>query len=160
VGGAEVEIDYDFPGYIVGGQVGYALDTNIRVEAEVAYGASDGDVSLEVGGVEIVDANYDLSILTATGGVYFDFWPLGSFVPYAGAGLGYAFVTNEVNDIEDSQHALTVFGEGGLPFVITPELSLIPAVRFSWVGTDEDVDELFADNLFGTQVRLGLRYNF
>ena len=127
-GGAEAEIEYDFPGYVFGGQLGYALNTNVRLEAEVAYGQSDGDAVLEVLGVELADANYDFSILTATGAVYFDLWPLGSIVPYIGAGLGYAYVENEVNNIDDTQHAFTAFGEGGIPLPITPDLSLVPAV--------------------------------
>ena len=159
-GGAEAEIEYDFPGYVFGGQLGYALGTNIRLEGEVAYGQSEGEVTLEVLGIELADANYDLSLLTATGAIYFDLWPLGAIVPYVGAGIGYAYVENEVNDIEDTQHAFTAFGEGGIPMPITPDLALVPAIRFSWVRTEEDADEVFADNLFGTQARLGVRYQF
>jgi opacity protein-like surface antigen len=159
-GGVELEIEYDVPGYVFGGQIGYALDTNIRLEAELAYAFSEGDASLQLLGVELLDAQYDLSVLSMTAGIYFDLWPVGTFVPYVGAGLGYARVTNEVDDDEDTQGAFTAFGEGGLPIALSPNLSLVPSARFSWVATDEDVDELFADDLFSTQARLGVRYTF
>ena len=149
-----------FPGYVFGGQIGYALATNVRPETEVSYAVADGDVALEVSGVEIIDAKYDLSILSATAGICFDLWPVGSLVLYVGGGLGYARAKNEVNDIKGTQNALTAYGEGGLPFSLTPELSIVPAARFHWAGTDKDVDEVFADNLFNTLFRLGLRYAF
>ncbi len=159
-GGFELEIEYDVPGYIFGGQIGYAVDTNVRIEAELAYAFSDGDVSLQLLGTELVSAKYDLSVLSATAGVFFDFWPIGSLVPYVGGGIGYAQVTNEVNDQEDDQGVLTAFGEAGLPIAMSPNISIVPAARFSWAGTDEDVEELFADNLFSSQARLGLRVSF
>ena len=159
-GGEELEIDYDFPGYVFGGKVGYALDTNIRLEGEVSYAVADGDASVQENGVEIVDAKYDLSILSATAGVQLDLWPVGILVPYVGAGLGYARAENEVNNIKDTQNAFTAYGESGLPFALTPALSVVPAVRFNWVATDKDVEEIFADNLFMAQFRMGLRYTF
>lgn len=159
-GGAELEIDYDVPGYVFGGQIGYALAINVRIEAEIAYAVADGDVALEVGGVEIIDANYDFSLLSGTAGIYFDLWPIGSLVPYVGGGLGISRAENEVNDVEDTQNAFTAFGEGGLPFSMSPNLSIVPAVRFSWVKTDEDVDEIFAEDLYNTQLRIGARYTF
>ncbi|MGI9510512.1 MAG: porin family protein [Geminicoccaceae bacterium] len=159
-GASEVDIEYDFPGYVIGGQIGYVVDTNIRIEAEISYMSSDGDATLEVAGVEIVDAGYDYTQLSGTAGVFFDLWPVGSSIPYVGAGIGYARAENEVNDIDDDQNAFTAYGEGGVPFTLTPEISIVPAIRFSWVATDEDVDELFADNLYNTQFRLGARYAF
>lgn len=159
-GAAELEIEYDVPGYVFGGQIGYMLDTNIRIEAEVSYLVADGDVVLEVGGNEIIDAGYDFSLISGTGGIFFDFWPVGSFVPYVGGGVGYSRAENEVGGIKDTQNAFTAFGEVGLPFALSPNVSLVPATRFSWVGTDEDVDEIFADNLFNAQLRVGARYAF
>lgn len=159
-GGAELEIEYDFPGYVFGGQIGYALDINVRIEAEISYAMADGDVALEVGGIEILDAKYDFSLLSGTAGIYFDLWPIGSFVPYIGGGLGVSRAENEVNDIKDTQNAFTAYGEGGLPFTLSPNLSLVPAVRFSWVKTDEDVEEVFAEDLYNTQFRIGARYTF
>lgn len=159
-GVTETEIEYDNPSFGFGGLVGYTLDTNVRIEAEMSYVKSDGELSVEVLNQQIADESYDFWAFTATAGLFLDLWPIGSYVPYVGGGLGYARVENEVNGIEDQQSAFTAFGEGGIPIQLTPEVFLIPSARFTWIATEEDDDEIFAKNLYGTHLRLGLRYAF
>ena len=159
-GAAELEIEYNNPGYAVAGLIGYAVRTNIRVEGEISYAAADADATIEVGGVEIVDADYDLNILSLTAAAYFDLWPLYGHVPYIGGGLGLSRVDNDFGNIDETQYAATAFAEAGIPFVLTPEVSIVPLLRFNWIGTDEDVDDAFADTTFNLQPRVSMRYSF
>ncbi len=156
----EDEITYENPGIVFGGLVGYELDDNIRIELEGSYGDTDGDVDTRVADILLVSSEYDLSFFTLTAGAFFDLWPIGPITPYVGGGLGYAYVEKTVNDIEDAQDALTAFAEAGVPLSITPEFAIVPALRFSWIGTQEDEAELFAENLYNTQFRLGMRLSF
>ena len=159
-GAAEIEIEYNNPGYAVAGLIGYAVRTNIRVEGEISYAAADADATIEVGGVEVVDANYDLSILSLTAAAYFDLWPLHEYVPYIGGGLGLSRVANDVANIDETQYAATAFAEAGIPFQLTPKVSIVPLLRFNWIGTDEDVEDVFADNNYNLQPRVSMRYSF
>lgn len=168
----DVDIEHDW-GYQVAGQLGYKVQPNIRLEAEVSYSAADAERTLSLGGNN-VDIDQELSILSGTAGVFFDLWPIGAVVPYIGGGIGYARVEAEGdNDLGDiKQNVFTAFGEGGIPFNITPELSIAPSVRFSWYATEEESDQflvnniaaienvVIADNLYSTQFRLGMKYSF
>jgi opacity protein-like surface antigen len=136
------------------------LDLNVRVKAGVSYAFADGEAAVELLGTEIANVDYELQVLSATLGVELDLWPLGPVVPYVGAGLGYAMVENEVGDADGDQSALSAYGEGGVPLILSPQLALVPSFRLSWTGTDEDDDEVIGENLLNTQLRLGLRYSF
>ena len=159
---ADIDVEYDYPGYVVAGQIGYAFATNIRAEAEVAYAASTAEATLS----SILLANdvvndVDVETLSGTVGIYLDLWPLGSFVPYVGGGLGVAYVEIQEDGVSSNdQTQLAAFGEAGLPWSLTPEASIVPSVRFNWIATEEDGDEIFADNLYNTQLRIGFRYGF
>ena len=170
----DVDIEHDF-GYQIAGQLGYQLQTNIRLEGEVAYSSNDAERKLSLGNDDL-KIDQELTILSGTVGVFFDLWPVGTFVPYVGGGIGYAMVEVESDDDLGAgsveQNVVTAFAEGGLPFNITPELSIAPSVRFSYYATKEDADGeienglndieniLIADDLYNTQFRLGVRYSF
>lgn len=168
----DVDIDHEL-GYQIAGQLGYRLQTNIRLEGEIAYSHNDAERTFSLGNSDL-DIDQELSILSGTGGVFFDLWPVGRFVPYIGGGLGFAFVeVDSENDLgKVDQTVITAFAEGGLPIDITPELSISPSIRFSWYGTDEESDGalsngvtvtenvLIAENLYNTQFRVALRYGF
>jgi opacity protein-like surface antigen len=171
---ADVEITHD-TGYRFGGFIGYQVDTNIRVQADLSYIYADAENTFTIGTTEIV-TDQELSILSGTAGVYFDLWPVSVFVPYVGAGIGLSQIeiTNDdldnVNDVE--QTALTVFAEAGVPFNVTPTFSVVPTVRYTWYQTEEeDNDEVafgvlqleratIGKDLYSTDVMLAARFNF
>ncbi|MGI9487047.1 MAG: outer membrane protein [Geminicoccaceae bacterium] len=159
-GATELEIDYNKPGYAIAGHVGYAVRTNIRVEGEISYAAVSADATIQVGGEDIADEDYDLSIWSLTGAAYFDLWPLYTYVPYVGGGAGISRVDNDFAIVDETQYAATVFAEAGIPFNLTPWVSIVPLLRFNWIGTDEDVDDAFVDNTFNLQPRVSMRYSF
>ena len=168
----DVDIEHDV-GYQIAGRIGYVVQTNIRLEGEIAYSSHDAERTFSLNNDEL-EIDQELSILSGTVGVFFDLWPVGSFVPYIGGGIGYANVEvksdNDLGDVD--QNVFTAFAEGGLPFNVTPELSIAPSVRFNWYGTEEETDGeienglvdienvVIADDLYSTQLRLGLRYVF
>lgn len=159
---ADIDIEYDYPGYVVAGQLGYAFATNIRAEAEVSYAASTGEATLSsILLLNDVVNDVDVETLSGTVGLYFDLWPLGAFVPYVGGGIGVAYVEiQEDGASADDQTQFTAFGEAGIPWSLTPEAAIVPSVRFNWIATEEEAEDLFADNLYNTQLRVGFRYSF
>ena len=162
--GADVDFKYD-TGLRFAGKVGYQIDTNIRVEAEIGYTQADVERDFEFGLLDIESSvDQELTILSLTGGVYLDLWPVGSFVPFVGAGLGVANVDvdNELVDAVD-QNVLTAFAEAGLPVTITPSLAIVPSARFVWYATEEKQSEgatVIGDDLLSTQLQVGLNYYF
>ncbi|MGI9450233.1 MAG: outer membrane protein [Geminicoccaceae bacterium] len=169
---ADVDIEHDW-GYQFAGQLGYQVQPNIRLEAEVSYSTADAERELNVGNINI-DVDQELSILSGTAGIFLDLWPIGPIVPYIGGGVGYAKVEVEGdNNLGDAkQNVFMAFGEAGVPYNLTPELSIAPSVRFNWYRTEEESDQILsngvvlienvviADNLYSTQFRLGLKYAF
>ncbi len=159
---ADIDVEYDHPGYVVAGQIGYSFATNIRAEAEVAYAASTAEATLSsILLVNDIINDLDVDTLSGTIGLYLDLWPLGSFVPYVGGGLGVAYVeVQEDGGSSNDQTNFAAFGEAGIPWSLTPEASIVPSIRFNWIATEEEGDEIFADNLYNTQLRIGFRYGF
>jgi len=108
-------------GFAIGGQVGYAFDSGLRVELEGAYTQYDVDThsGLTVGGANI--DGVDVAVLTRGapdsanptvgaviadgqgevtnfglfGNVFYDIETSSAFKPYVGAGLGYQWVDVE-----------------------------------------------------------------
>ncbi len=162
--GVDFDIEYDRPGYVFAGLLGYKVSTNIRVEAEVSYAYTEGDVTASLLGVDVAENGFKTSVLSGTAGIFFDLWPVGTFIPYVGGGAGYSQVSVDLDGglSEQDQSAPLVFGEVGLPFSLTPELSVVPAARFNWIFTEEEIGDgdLFADDLYTTEFRLGLQYGF
>ncbi|MEM7043488.1 MAG: outer membrane beta-barrel protein [Pseudomonadota bacterium] len=163
-GGADFDVEYDQPGFLFAGLIGYQLTTNMRVEAEISYAFTEGDVTASVLGIDVAENGFDTSVLSGTAGLFLDLWPIGTLIPYVGGGVGYSQVSVNIDgDLsEQDQSSPLVFGEAGLPLPLTPELSVVPAVRFNWIFTEEDIGDgdLFADDLYTTELRFGLRYGF
>ena len=162
--GANVDFEYD-PGFHFAGKLGYRVDTNIRIEGEVSYAQADAERQFEFNLLELdVDTDQELSILSFTGGIFLDLWPVGTFVPYVGGGIGYANVEVDNENLEAvDQNVFTTFAEIGLPFAITPSVSVVPAARFNWYLTEEDQADgatVIGDDLLSTQFQLGLNYFF
>ncbi len=162
--GVNFDIGYDVPGFVFAGQLGYQLATNIRIETELSYAFTDAEASAKVLGVEVARNDLDISTLNATAGLYLDLWPIAVVVPYVGGGVGYSMVEVDLDGSlpKKDQDAFMLFGEAGVPYGLTPELAIVPSVRFNWIMTEEKVGggKLFADDLYTTELRLGLRYGF
>ena len=160
----DVDVAYD-TGYNLAGRLGYQIATNIRIEGEVSYTKASGERTFSFLDAE-AETDQDLDILSGTAGLFFDLWPVGTFVPYVGGGVGLAMVTVENDDLgEADQNVLTAFGEAGIPYNVTPSLAILPSVRFNWYGTDEkNADDtgvpIIGENLYSTDLRLGARFSF
>ncbi|MGI9433630.1 MAG: outer membrane protein [Geminicoccaceae bacterium] len=163
-GGANFDLKYNVPGYVIGGQVGYQIATNVRLEAEVSYAATDAEVDASVLGIQVASNNFDISTLNLTTGAYLDLWPIWVLVPYVGGGLGYSFATVDINGSlpEQDQNNFMLYGEAGVPYQVVPNFSIVPSVRFNWILTEEEVGNgnLFSEDLYTTELRLGARYHF
>ena len=139
IDGVNIETDYDVPGFMIAGQLGYQFATNIRIETELSYAFTDGEAAVEVLGIQLAEASLDISTLNATAGLYLDLWPIGTVVPYVGGGIGYSIVAVDLADgtSEKDQDVFMLYGEAGVPYGLTPELAVVPAVRFNWIMTED-----------------------
>lgn len=160
--GANFDLEYDQPGYVIAGHAGYRLATNIRVETGISYAFTDAEVSASVLGIDVAENDFDISIINASAGLFLDLWPIAALVPYVGGGLGYSWVEVDIDGDLDAkdQGAFSLYGEVGVPYQLTPELSIVPSARFNWIMTEEEIGggDLFADDLYTTDFKLGLQY--
>jgi opacity protein-like surface antigen len=160
----DVDVSYD-TGYTIAGHVGYKIDTNIRIEGQLSYSTASGERTFSFDDVED-QTDQDLEILNGALGVFFDLWPVGTFVPYVGGGVGYAKVTVDNDDFgEADQNVFMAFGEAGIPYNLSPSLAIAPSLRFNWYNTDEEeADDIalpvIGANLYNLDFRLGAVYNF
>ena len=146
-------VSYD-TGYVVSAAIGKRFGNNIRGEVELSYGAVGLDAEGFSGG--------DVTMFGATVGGYYDVNLGSAFTPYLGAGTG--FVHAKMDDITldvmgipmtfegDSTTELTLFGEVGVAYALTPDIDIVPSYRFQWIDADG------ADTMH--IVKLGLRYGF
>jgi opacity protein-like surface antigen len=160
--GADVEFQYD-TGYQFAGKLGYRVNTNIRVEGEVAYSKADTNRAFSFNGNNSETAQ-DLMVLSGSGGLFLDLWPISVLVPYVGGGLGYAnvYANSDIGD-DVEQNVFMTFAEAGVPYILSPSFSIVPSVRFSWYLTDEEQAAgvtRIGNNLYNTQLQLGLNYHF
>lgn len=158
VGGIGTGIEFD-PGYDVAVQLGYRFSV-LRAELEVEYAEAAID-SVRVGGVSI-DPDFDFRYVRGTAGAYFDFTLLPLFTPYAGGGVGVAYIHGDsatIGGVEveiDSDTHLTAHGEVGLALDFLPFISIIPAYRFVWIDNGEEEIEDTTAHI----VKLGARLEF
>lgn len=158
VGGEDTSLDFA-PGYALAAQVGYRFSA-IRTELELEYGVVDLDVA-EAAGVE-EDLDGDFSVLRGTAGLYLDLTVLPLVTPYAGGGIGAAWIDGDsatidgvTVEVEDDTH-LTAHGEIGLALDFFPLVSIVPAYRYVWIDSgDGEVDDTTAHIL-----KLGARLEF
>lgn len=144
VGGGELE--YDFFALFVSGALGYRLSPSLRVEGELLYETADVDNSF-----------VDIEIFRSTVSGYYDFAARAlsgyQFRPYAGGGLGLAYV-----ELFDDDLGLTWHVESGASVSLTDRVDLVPGIRFEYNAIDENVVD--DDSVWVTQFRAGLRYSF
>ncbi|MGI9493693.1 MAG: outer membrane protein, partial [Geminicoccaceae bacterium] len=144
VGGDEIEWDL---GYRFGGAVGYRTG-RFRVEGELGYRVSEGDVTLQNGFVFVAGADEDveLSILQGSVNGFYDIADLLMgpipFTPYIGAGLGFARAEIDSNALgDDDETGPVLLFEGGMAIDASPSLAFVPAYRFDIVGIEVGEDD-------------------
>ncbi len=152
-------------GYAMHVAVGYDFNP-IRTEVEFGYAKNDCD---EVdNGEQATDG--DVTATTILVNAYYDFHNSSSFVPYLGAGLGYAKIGyNNLNaadwdypfDTDDSVFAYQFMA--GVAYTINSNISVDLSYRY--VGTSDpsldDVDGSTVDFEYNAHVvSLGVKYTF
>lgn len=140
------ELEYDFLALFVSGALGYRLTSNLRAEAELLYESADVDNSF-----------VDIEIFRSTVSGYYDF---SSFEfagrpvsPYAGGGLGFAYV-----ELFDDDFGLTWHVETGASVPVADRIEFVPGIRFEYNSIDDNGVE--DDSVWVTQLRAGVRYSF
>jgi OOP family OmpA-OmpF porin len=134
-GGASLGLDYE-TGWGLSGNVGYAFGGPFRLELEVAYRNNDVD-SVALGGARLSGAGGSMNSLAVMLNGFFDIQTGTNFVPYIGAGVGYARVTADgitasglggSIDEDDSQFAYQ--GIVGVSYWFSPEVALTVDYRY------------------------------
>jgi hypothetical protein len=138
------DVEFDLLAFMFSGIVGYRLNDTLRTEGELLYESA-----------EIDGSSADLEVTRFLGSAFYDFAPVSLMGargarPYLGAGGGLANVDGGDDDIE-----LTFHGEVGVSAPLGPQLNLVPGVRLSYTTLDGGGDDLWV-----TQLRVGLRYSF
>lgn len=170
-GGLDGDLSAD-TGWLVEGAFGYAHESGLRGEIAAGYRYNELD-DFEVSGVS-VDFDGEITAVTAMANLYYDF-DLGALagatgaaanlVPFAGGGIGVAFLNIDVDDIggfsinEDEDD--TVFAwqvVAGFAYNFTP--SVAASIRYAYFETsDPEFDgvdsEYKSHNVLG-----GIRYSF
>ncbi len=146
-GGTPVELSFD-TGWTVSGAIGYHLNPQLALEAEVTYLTADFDQGTTLGVSVPIDGDVS-SILTM---VNAHFHPMagGSFDPYIGGGAGVAFSELKVDsiggvptNIDDSGSDLAVQGTAGLNLALGGGAKIGGQYRYIWTDTGgNNTDEL------------------
>ncbi len=138
-------LEYDYFGFVIAGQIGFRMTPELRVEGEIAYESA----TAEIDGTNI---DVDVTALRPSVSAYYDFntISLGGMTPYAGGGLGFSFLEADVDGGgSDDDTELSAHVEGGASMNLSNGLDLVPAAR--WELTDD------ASNF---QLRVGARFWF
>lgn len=115
VNGAGVDASYDY-GLAVGGYVGFFVQENVRIEAELSYRANDIDT---IGGVAVGN---EVETLALMANALFDFKIESSLEPYLGAGLGIADVDYAV--VDDTVLAVQLIAGAGIEISPTMKMTV------------------------------------
>ena len=157
-----MEFSYD-TGWTIGAAVGYSLN-NIRVEGEISYQKSDFDETTGLG--LSLDSTGDVTGTAFMVNGYYDFVNSSKFIPYIGAGLGYANV--EINDynipgsgVPDYNDDDSVFAYqfgAGIGYAINEKIMIDLKYRyFSTADPEFDTSEV---EISGNKFCLGMKYSF
>lgn len=176
-GSEDVDTDFDDTGFTLGLGVGTALPgigEGIRGELELSYSDTDVDsVDFSGNGPGREVTSGDITTTRVFASLYKDFDTIGSFTPYAGAGVGVAFTDFDVQygpgvELDDNDESFSVQIVAGGAFALTDRLDLTTDVRYI---RDFDVEsERFAptgastgsvsDDFESVNVNVGLRFSF
>jgi opacity protein-like surface antigen len=95
--------------------VGYSMANGLAAEAEVLYADNDGDTDND-GGVKSSTRTWGVMA-----NVMYAIAPVGPFVPYIGAGVGYGRVTIKLDDVKDDDSGLMWQLRAGVSGAIDPQ---------------------------------------
>ena len=140
------------------GALGSSLQNDGRVEVELGYRKNDFDET-KIDGLGKADIDGDITSLSLMGNAYYDISTEGSFSPYIGAGLGFANIEADLDDVGDEDD--TVFAYQfilGGSFASSETLSV--DLQYRYFATDDpEFDGLDAE--YSTHnVMIGLRRSF
>ncbi len=140
---------FDDAGLSLGAQIGYRWNDHFRTELEIGGAASGVENSDDV----IAYGSYNLN-------GFYDFLPPSeAFVPYVGAGIGYAAVAlDSDNGDQDDSGLLSLHGEVGLAMNVNEHFAIVPSYRYTVI--EEDDEGILDDDLASHAVRVGLRVSF
>jgi len=155
--GDEAEISFD-TGFGITAAIGNAYENGLRGEVEFGYRTSDMDeFDSDFGSGSINDG--DISTISLMVNGYYDFRPKETICPFIGAGIGYANVEGDIEELgseDDNVFAYQV--AAGVAFAINPQTKI--DVQYRYFDTDDgDFDNLEVE--YGTHnAMLGVRYSF
>lgn len=117
VNGAGIDASYDM-GLAAGGYVGFFVQENIRLEAEVSYRTNDID---KRGGVSIAGEAKSLAVMA---NAFFDFKIESAVEPYLGAGIGFAEVDYTITGLTFDDTVIALQLIAGMGIEIAPATQL------------------------------------
>ncbi len=172
--GAKIDTSFD-TGY--GASASYGYDTGkvwslggFRPEVEVGYNQADVDGHKLNGGATLSGSAGDVDTFYVMANLIHDFDTGTDFVPYVGAGLGYASVSyNDFgvaaipNVLDDSDGGLAYQGIVGLGYQISPTLAVTLDYRY-FATEDLDVKTAVGNSTSiqneQNKFNVGMRYGF
>ncbi len=147
-------------GYELQGSVGYGFANGLRAELDFGYGHSRIS-NIKVGAINVGVSGGGVSLLEASGAGYYDF-NRGGISPYIGAGAGVTHVSvgaataGTATAPSHSDSFLSLFGEIGVAFPISPSVAIVPSVRYIWL----DSGDTGVESNTGFGFKAAVRYSF
>ena len=160
-------------GYAIGGALGYQLNNNFAVEAQISHVQFELDsASVDVAGtltsggsnltVNVntdIDLEGDVSALTGMFNLFARLPLANNLTPYVGAGLGFVNWEINIDSISQGGTTLTVNGQdddtdlaanliAGLEYPVTDQIWLGGRYTYSWTNTGTDISEDVTANIF------------
>ena len=160
----DTDVDFD-TGYLGAVAVGYALGNGLRIEGELAYRRNDIDQVNLFGAIDLGSGKVTTTSLMLN--FVYDINLKSKFVPYIGAGIGFANVDADVGlligSVDDSDNVFAWQGIIGAAYQVSDQLDLF--VDYRYFQTE---DPNFSSSLIGDvsvdydsqSVMIGLRYRF
>lgn len=138
-------LEYD-TGFVFGGRLGYKPHDLVRVELGANY--SENDIS-SLANITIIGTTVSTADLSA--GAYLDINTGTIVTPYVGGGAGVVYKELDSAGVSEDDTDITVHGEFGMSFNVTPNVILVPHYRLAWYA------DFFEQEQFDHWFRLGIR---
>lgn len=161
-GGASGTLEY-LPGGMLSLHAGYGFAFGLRLEGEFALRAN------EVDNLDGLDVDGTVSSAAFMTNLFYDFNTGTKFVPYVGAGIGFATVVADdieafgIPLVDDSDTKVAFQAGGGFAYKFTPHVALTSDLRFFGTSDLEFTDSSntdFTATYFNTSWTVGVRFSF
>ena len=159
----ETDVDFDI-GYVGAIAVGYGLGNGLRIEGELAHRRNEID-NISFFGIGVGSGDVNTSSLMLN--VVYDINLKSKFVPYIGAGIGFANIDADTGvgpfSVDDSDNVFAWQGILGAAYHLQDQLDLFVDYRYFHANDpDFDISGLGSVSIDYTShsVMLGLRYRF